>query len=639
MKYTVKYGDTKSKLRNKFGVGYDYAGYKYKDPNKLDVGEVIEYEPSVNLDTIKTGVTPITIENPESNIQIPQTNLQTPDNTPLQAQNQAIQSDNIQNQLNPLSKEKTALESQIAGLEKKYANTPQDRLQAMEKLGMNDDVQKLNELKTKLGTIKNNLNTLTDREVEIPIEERQKYKDLGINFTTKDISNSTFAERQQNSLDKLATSREYSRLGEGINAYQRTIETNQKQIDDFYTAKKEQINFEYKIKNDRLKAVESAYSDIITNEQQRKLQERKYQLEREQEVFKAKLDLDKENAKLISAGGSGAMDIQNYLSGGVNDKKQVILNGIANGTIKKLDGLKQIDKLNEAYRDDVDKADAMISKGQTVITAIDELFANPRAFELILGFSDWLPNLPGTTKAIASDNWDLIKSLATLDKTSFLKGAMSDKDIELLKQAATLISKNKPLERNMELLSDMKMRFKSAIIKANSLKEKTKSKIVDTEALLKEIESGVPDVISQSEGFSNKAYQDSTGKWTIGYGTTNINGRPVKKGDYISREEAARIAAKQIKDNYSTFKTKINRRLTKNQMDALTSFEYNLGSKGAWGSKAGQSILNDINNGRFEEAGRKMLAFSKALNPQTGVLETNMGLLNRRKKEAQMLLT
>ena len=45
-------------------------------------------------------------------------------------------------------------------------------------------------------------------------------------------------------------------------------------------------------------------------------------------------------------------------------------------------------------------------------------------------------------------------------------------------------------------------------------------------------------LIAGEEGVRTKAYQDSEGIWTIGYGQTQINGRAVREGDEISKEEA-----------------------------------------------------------------------------------------------------
>ena len=45
-------------------------------------------------------------------------------------------------------------------------------------------------------------------------------------------------------------------------------------------------------------------------------------------------------------------------------------------------------------------------------------------------------------------------------------------------------------------------------------------------------------LIAGEEGVKTKAYKDSEGIWTIGYGQTRINGRPVKPGDTISKAQA-----------------------------------------------------------------------------------------------------
>ena len=45
-------------------------------------------------------------------------------------------------------------------------------------------------------------------------------------------------------------------------------------------------------------------------------------------------------------------------------------------------------------------------------------------------------------------------------------------------------------------------------------------------------------LIAGEEGVKTKAYKDSEGIWTIGYGQTTINGRAVREGDEISKEQA-----------------------------------------------------------------------------------------------------
>ena len=144
--------------------------------------------------------------------------------------------------------------------------------------------------------------------------------------------------------------------------------------------------------------------------------------------------------------------------------------------------------------------------------------------------------------------------------------------------------------------------------------------------------------VAQEEGFREKAYQDQTGKWTIGFGTTNIKGRAVKEGDTLSRQESQEIMQDQIINDYTSFSNKIGDNLTPNQFAALTSFEYNLGS-GVWSQPSGQEIIKKINKGDFQGAGELMQAFNKSKNSTTRELEFNRGLANRRSKEAQLLVT
>ena len=144
--------------------------------------------------------------------------------------------------------------------------------------------------------------------------------------------------------------------------------------------------------------------------------------------------------------------------------------------------------------------------------------------------------------------------------------------------------------------------------------------------------------VAQEEGFREKAYQDQTGKWTIGFGTTNIKGRAVKEGDTLSRQESQEIMQEQIINDYTSFSNKLGDNLTPNQFAALTSFEYNLGS-GVWSQPSGQEIIKKMKERDFQGAGELMQSFNKSRNSTTRELEFNRGLANRRSKEAQLLVT
>lgn len=86
------------------------------------------------------------------------------------------------------------------------------------------------------------------------------------------------------------------------------------------------------------------------------------------------------------------------------------------------------------------------------------------------------------------------------------------------------------------------------------------------------------DLAREFEGLKLEAYQDIRGIWTIGIGTTRINGKPVKKGMIISPETAYRLFNTQMQEYWDDvlFLTKgIDLKL--NQLEALTDFAYNVG--------------------------------------------------------------
>lgn len=135
-------------------------------------------------------------------------------------------------------------------------------------------------------------------------------------------------------------------------------------------------------------------------------------------------------------------------------------------------------------------------------------------------------------------------------------------------------------------------------------------------------------LIQQFEGLKLKAYQDSVGIWTIGYGNiTYPNGKKVKKGDTITREEAE-IMFKNTANNFAIKVRKlIDVSLTQNQFNALVSLAYNIGL-GAFEKSTLLKLVNSSPNSpaikdqflRWKFAGGKEIK----------------GLLNRRIKESEV---
>jgi lysozyme len=133
------------------------------------------------------------------------------------------------------------------------------------------------------------------------------------------------------------------------------------------------------------------------------------------------------------------------------------------------------------------------------------------------------------------------------------------------------------------------------------------------------------DLIKQFEGLRLKAYQDSVGVWTIGYGTTMYpDGTRVKKGDVITIQQADEYLTKDVQRRAAAVGTI---HVNQNQFDAIISFCYNLGL-GAWAkSTLRKKIIQDRNDPTIRDE------FMKWVNAGGKKLP---GLVKRRKQEADL---
>lgn len=136
-------------------------------------------------------------------------------------------------------------------------------------------------------------------------------------------------------------------------------------------------------------------------------------------------------------------------------------------------------------------------------------------------------------------------------------------------------------------------------------------------------------LIKEFEGCHLTAYRDEVGVWTIGYGITNadksITGTTVKRGLKISQETAEKWLEKSLNKKYLLKVMKYDTRYAwnQNELDALVSFAYNIGSIDqltANGSRSKATIAN------------KMLEYNKAGG------KVYRGLTRRRKAERKLFL-
>lgn len=130
------------------------------------------------------------------------------------------------------------------------------------------------------------------------------------------------------------------------------------------------------------------------------------------------------------------------------------------------------------------------------------------------------------------------------------------------------------------------------------------------------------------EGLRLKAYKDSVGVWTIGYGHTSSAGSPVvKEGLVITEEEAEKILLKDLKVFEKAVKESVTVPLNENQYWTLVSFCYNVGETRFKSS----TLVKKLNKGEYSEVPKELMKW--VYGTENGVKVKIKGLVNRRASE------
>lgn len=136
-------------------------------------------------------------------------------------------------------------------------------------------------------------------------------------------------------------------------------------------------------------------------------------------------------------------------------------------------------------------------------------------------------------------------------------------------------------------------------------------------------------LIKQYEGLKLTAYQDTGGVWTIGYGTTSINGVPVYPGQTITQAQADEYLTSYLQTTASPIiNSKTKAPITQSMYDALCCFTYNVGS----GNFSKSTLLKELNSGKYLDAATMFSDWTK----DNGVVQP--GLVRRRVSEKDLFL-
>lgn len=139
-------------------------------------------------------------------------------------------------------------------------------------------------------------------------------------------------------------------------------------------------------------------------------------------------------------------------------------------------------------------------------------------------------------------------------------------------------------------------------------------------------------IIAKFEGLRLKAYQDTGGIWTIGYGSTKdpFTGVSVKQNDTITKDTALTWLKKDIEQRQMAIRKLLKVPVTGNQLAALTSLAYNIGL-GAFQRSTLLRLLNQ--KAPISQVADQFLRWNKVQGKEV------KGLTNRRILEKELFLT
>lgn len=136
------------------------------------------------------------------------------------------------------------------------------------------------------------------------------------------------------------------------------------------------------------------------------------------------------------------------------------------------------------------------------------------------------------------------------------------------------------------------------------------------------------ELIRKFEGYSEMAYKCPAGVWTIGYGHT----KGVVKGSIVDRERAEEYLAEDYAEAEKAVLSMITQKLTSNQLGALVSFVFNLGS----GNFRNSTLRRKVNaNPNDETIANEFLRWRYTHDGDGKIVEL-AGLKARREAEADL---
>lgn len=317
-KYTVKQGDTLSKLTKQFGKTVEEfaSANAIENPNLIKVGQELvipgqtfistqgQANPFLQNQNIEMSSVPEnvpTVPNTREEIQTPEIQQMTQEDfNKLFSQYNQTTTESTKSTEDPLVARQTQLQEEIKSMEEEMSRRTAVRNEELDVAGVFADVRLLNEKKAQLREAE-------DRSTEIPLEAKQRLRGNGA--TQTEFTQTTLPELEKSALSELVASRQVSRLTDTINTNIAIIDQQLKGIND-------QMDFLYKQKQQELENVQKIYGDIMTEEQKAKAEEAKYTNQVNLEYEKMRIDLMKEAKTKALESGANPSDVINAVNNG-----------------------------------------------------------------------------------------------------------------------------------------------------------------------------------------------------------------------------------------------------------------------------------------------------------------------------------
>lgn len=142
-------------------------------------------------------------------------------------------------------------------------------------------------------------------------------------------------------------------------------------------------------------------------------------------------------------------------------------------------------------------------------------------------------------------------------------------------------------------------------------------------------------LIKKMEGFRAHPYRDSAGILTVGYGTTQINGKKIRDFIFCTEEQATVWLKKHLENDCDLLKSWCVKNciaLLDHEAASILSFVYNAGFE----SFSNSSMAQDILSSNFSKASEDFLKWNKVR--IDGKFVVSKGLSNRRISEEKCFI-